>query len=166
MTKGEGGVKVLRDANDELHLMQTDDIEKTATTLLEDNLNEFLAERRHIQPILEPQVSNLSLEPSGATPIPPQAPDFHSVPKIVFLPSPSLPYTPRWTPLFNFDTYFAEIDAARKRSGRKSGIMRRDNQGSECASPGDLVWYGETVTSTQTMLDRYVITSRCTGLSC
>jgi biotin--protein ligase len=61
---------------------------------------------------------------------------------------------PSWTPLFNIDTYWKELDSVRKSAGRKTGVMRKDEKGVERAALGDLLFYGETVTSTQTMLDR------------
>jgi biotin--protein ligase len=151
------GWKSLRDANDELRISAVDRIGGGKGRSNEDDVAHFLAERRRIAPILEPQIESLSLASSSASPAPPQPPDFHSVPKVVLLPSPALPYTPRWTPLFNFNSYWSELNAARKRSGRRSGVLQDDGEnGGQRVTLGDLVWYGETVTSTQTMLDRYV----------
>jgi biotin--protein ligase len=145
----EGDASILRDGNDELRFV---DVSTLATESGPSDITKYLAKRRRDQPVLEPTIEKLSLE-SADTPAPPQAPDFHSIPKTILLPSQSLTYSPSWTPLFNIDTYWAELDKARQKSGRKSGVMRRDGQG-ERAAVGDLLWYGETVTSTQTMIDR------------
>jgi biotin--protein ligase len=154
MTEGEGGWKMLRDGNDVLLIGEIDAMAEDVPPSAE-AVTRALAKRRRAPPKHEalPPVETLSLE--DTTPPPPQLPDFHSVPKTVLLPSSSQPYTPSWTPLFNFETYWAELTAARKRSGKKSGVLRRSS-GDEGEHPalGDLVWYAETVTSTQTMLDQ------------
>lgn len=151
MEQGSGGWKVLRDGNDELHIGE---IDLLSTAGAQPDVTDYLAGRRREQPVLEPNVESLSLD-STAAPVP-QPPDFHSVPKTMLLPSPALPYSPSWTPLFNMSTYWTELDNARKSSGRKTGVLRKDGQGGERAAVGDHMWYGETVTSTQTMLDRFV----------
>jgi biotin--protein ligase len=149
LVSSDDGWRTLRDGNDELLVGETEQVDK------ESGVATYLAERRRSRPsqLDEPDLSHLSLS-TDAQPIP-QPPDFHSIPKTILLPSASLPYIPRWTPLFNFETYWAELDQARKRVGRRSGVLRKDQvEGGERATLGDLVWYGETVTSTQTMLDR------------
>ena len=154
MQDGESGVKILRDGNDELHIREVTTLAEAGPSSHSD-VAQYLGKRRRETPTFPPTVQNLSLE-SSTTLEPPQPPDFHSLPKTTLLPSSSLPYTPRWTPLFNFETYWRELDATRKRTGRKSGVVRRDEvEGGERAALGDLLWYAETVTSTQTMLDRY-----------
>ncbi|WVW80144.1 biotin-[acetyl-CoA-carboxylase] ligase [Kwoniella bestiolae CBS 10118] len=149
----EDGWDVLRDGNDQIHFGTPDSTSSTSTS--EDDVTKWLARKRRDQPKSEPpSIESLNIDPKGdVSPPIPQPPDFHAISKTVLLPSPSIPYTPRWTPLFNFDTYWTELDNARKGSGRRSGVMRKSEQGEKCAL-GDLILYGETVTSTQTMLDR------------
>ncbi|KAK4690100.1 biotin---protein ligase, partial [Tremellales sp. Uapishka_1] len=140
LVKGPGDSTTLRDGNDELRLVK-----------LPEDVPTFLAGRRRNRPEFpsaDLDIQSLSID----KPPQPQMPDFHSIPKTVLLPTSS--YEPDWTPLFNFDTYWSELDSARRRIGRKSGVMRKDHDGKDRACLGDLVWYGETVTSTQTMLDR------------
>jgi biotin--protein ligase len=115
----DGETRVLRDGNDELR------IERTKGDMVDE-----LAKRRVTKPTLPP-LERLSLEPASNTVEPPAMPDFHAIPKTVYLPHQ---YSPSWTPLFNFETYWK---AQRGKLGR-------------------MVLYAETVTSTQTMLDRYV----------
>ncbi|KIR32592.1 biotin-[acetyl-CoA-carboxylase] ligase [Cryptococcus deuterogattii MMRL2647] len=150
--KQEDGWNVLRDANDEIRFGTTEATspERAAS---EDGITQWLAEARRTRPVFPPSIEDLSLQ-SDSTPQPPSPPNLHSLTKTILLPSSSVEYSSRWTPLFNFSTYWDELDQARKRSGRRSGVMRQrsDGQGETC-SLGDLVLYGETVTSTQTMLD-------------
>lgn len=146
----EDGVSVLQDGNDELRIST---VERPDGSSDGKDLTHFLARRRRDQPLQPPSIENLSLE-STTPPAPPPLPDLHVIPKTLLLPSTSFPYTPNWTPLFNIETYWTELDAARKRAGRKTGVMRKDDAGHERASVGDHLLYGETVTSTQTMLDR------------
>jgi biotin--protein ligase len=148
----EDVVTVLRDGNDELRISTVDQPDGQSADADED-LTRYLARRRREQPPQPPTLENLSLD-STTPPAPPPMPDFHIIPKSLLLPSTSTPYSPNWTPLFNIETYWNELDMARKRYGRKTGIMRKDESGNERASVGDLLLYGETVTSTQTMLDR------------
>lgn len=143
----ENRVEILRDGNDELRLTPVDSVADESQSIVQQ-----LAARRRETPPMPPPIENLSV--NSSEPAPPQPPDFHSIPKTLYLPSLSTPYSPSWTPLFNIDTYWTELDQARKRLGRKSGVMRRDHAGGDRAAVGDLLWYGETVTSTQTMLDR------------
>lgn len=144
----EDTARILRDGNDELRIIASDAFANDSTA---SSIVRRLAARRREPPPLPPPIENLSVDSSEPTP--PQPPDFHSIPKTLIVPS-STPYSPSFTPLFNIETYWAELDLARKRSGRKSGVMRKDHVGSDRAAVGDLLWYGETVTSTQTMLDR------------
>ncbi|XAO22968.1 biotin-[acetyl-CoA-carboxylase] ligase [Cryptococcus bacillisporus CA1280] len=150
--KQEDGWNVLRDANDEIRFGTTEATspERAAS---EDGITQWLAGARRTRPVFPPSIEDLSLQ-SDSTPQPPSPPNFHSLTKTILLPSPTVEYSSRWTPLFNFSTYWDELDQARKRSGRRSGVMRQgsDGQGERC-SLGDLVLYGETMTSTQTMLD-------------
>ncbi|KAL1406391.1 biotin holocarboxylase synthetase [Vanrija albida] len=142
---GPGKWETLRDANDQLEVGSVD--------LLEPGVPSNLAKRRRTEPEYPPAVQELSLDDG---PVPPQPPDFHSLTKTILLPGKT-PYSADWTPLFNIDTYWAELDAVRKRAGRKTGVLRRDElskTGGERPAVGDLIFYGETVTSTQTMLDR------------
>jgi biotin--protein ligase len=143
----EGSKKVLRDGNDELHIMLTDTIAVDGGAA---GVAAHLASMRRSKPIFPPPVQELSIEPSATTPEPPLPPDFNSLPKTILLSSNDIAYTPRWTPLFNFETYWSELDESRKRVGKKSGVMRPG----EKIALGDLVWYAETITSTQTILDR------------
>ncbi|OXB34659.1 biotin-[acetyl-CoA-carboxylase] ligase [Cryptococcus neoformans] len=150
--KQKDGWDVLRDANDEIRFGTTEATspERAAS---EDGITQWLAEARRTQPVFPPSIQDLSIQ-SDSTPPPPSPPDLHSLTKTILLPSPSVEFSSRWTPLFNFSTYWDELDQARKRSGRRSGVMRQglDGQAEKC-SLGDCVLYGETVTSTQTMLD-------------
>lgn len=146
----ENGTIMLRDGNDELRISGVDRPDRSSDG---DDLTRYLARRRREQPPQPLALEDLSLD-ANAPPPPPPLPDFHAVPKTLLLPSSSTPYSPSWTPLFNIETYWEELDLARKRAGRKTGIMRKDESGAERASVGDLLMYGETVTSTQTMLDR------------
>lgn len=149
-----GGYRVLRDANDELRITDTASFGGESSTLA---VTAELARRRRDQPKPEePAIENLKLE-DGAEPPLPQPPDFHALPKTIVLPSADVPYQPSWTPLFNFETYWSELEAARKRAGKKYGALKRSVvDGKQEPSLGDQVWYAETVTSTQTMLDRCV----------
>ncbi|WWC87886.1 biotin-[acetyl-CoA-carboxylase] ligase [Kwoniella dendrophila CBS 6074] len=151
----ENGWQILKDGNDQLSFGPIKSTSKDLNSSSEDEVTRWLAKKRRDQPTLEtPSIEKLNIDSSGeASPPIPQPPDFHSIPKTVLLPSSTIPYTPRWTPLFNFSTYWSELDAARKSTGRRSGVMRKSDQGDNCAL-GDLIIYGETVTSTQTMLDR------------
>lgn len=125
-----GITKITTDDNGERVLRDgNDEIHFTSSSAF-NNVTEELARRRRTKPAL-PQLEKLSLEPATTTIEPPQPPDFHSVPKTVIVPENNA-YNPSWTPLFNFDTYFK---AMKRKLGRT-------------------VLYGETVTSTQTMLDR------------
>ncbi|WRT65701.1 biotin-[acetyl-CoA-carboxylase] ligase [Kwoniella shivajii] len=143
---------ILNDGNDQIRFGDITAISGETTS--EDEVARWLAKKRREQPIFDPpSVENLNLNSNEITPPIPQPPDFHSIPKTVLLPSFQTPYSARWTPLFNFSTYWSEIDLARKSGGRRSGIMRKGDEGEKCAL-GDLLFYGETVTSTQTMLDR------------
>ncbi|WVQ93402.1 biotin-[acetyl-CoA-carboxylase] ligase [Kwoniella sp. CBS 9459] len=153
MTKNDQW-SVLRDGNDEINFGSVDVLSHASSTS-EDDVSKWLAGKRRDQPVFEPpSVESLSIDESGsASPPIPQPPDFHSLTKTVLLPSSSIPYTSRWTPLFNGSTYWTELDGARKSSGRRSGVLRKGEDGERC-SLGDLLLYGETVTSTQTMLDR------------
>ncbi|BEI87350.1 uncharacterized protein CcaverHIS019_0100680 [Cutaneotrichosporon cavernicola] len=132
--------KTLRDGNDEVEVRSVDAVPDVAS---------FLAKRRLTEPEYPPAIGELSL--GDSTPAA-KAPDMHSLTKTLLLPG-AKEYNASWTPLFNFDTYWTELDAARKRSGRATGIMREGPSGSRPAL-GDLMLYGEAVTSTQTMLDR------------
>ncbi|EIW66559.1 biotin-[acetyl-CoA-carboxylase] ligase [Tremella mesenterica] len=139
----QGSWKTLRDGNDELHITSTSSVLHTGS------MSTYLATWRRAPPPVSKEIKleDLTLEDS-ATSIP-QPPDFNKIPKTILLPSHSLPYSPTWTPLFNFTTYWTALDAVRKRAGRKSGLLRNGKP-----TLGDLLWYAETVTSTQTMLDR------------
>lgn len=139
---------ILRDGNDELHILDTHAFGGESSQAA---ITRELARRRREQPVFPP-IEQLSLEPSDNTPAPPPASDFHSIPKIIITPS-DLAYSPSWTPLFNFETYWRALAASRKANGKKHGQMRTVD-GRQRPSLGDLVWYAETVTSTQTMLDR------------
>jgi biotin--protein ligase len=145
----EGPVTVLRDGNDDLRIGVVDNPESARR---DETLPAYLARRRRDPPPMPPPLEDLALDSSAQAR--PPVPDFHSIPKQLLLPSTSTPYSPTWTPLFNIDTYWTELDAARKRVGRKSGVMRKDHLGGDRAAVGDHLFYGETVTSTQTMLDR------------
>ena len=143
----EANGKVLRDGNDELHILSTETVAVDGGSA---GVVAHLASKRRSRPVFPPPVQGLSIEPSATTPEPPLPPDFNSLPKTILLPSEKITYTPRWTPLFNFETYWAELDQSRKRAGKKSGVVRKDGK----PALGDLVWYAETITSTQTILDR------------
>lgn len=114
----------------------------------------FLSKARRTEPKHEPKMEDLSI---GDQPPLPKPMDFKDIPKLVLLPGKEQ-YTPEWTPLFNFETYWAELDQARKEAGRRTGVMRTDElskgRTGERSSVGDVLFYGEAVTSTQTMLDR------------
>jgi biotin--protein ligase len=137
---GPEGFQVLRDGNDEFEAGPVDAVPDVAA---------FLAKRRRTEPEYPPAIQELSL--ADSTPAP-KAPDMHALTKTLLLPG-AKPYNAGWTPLFNFDTYWAELDAARKRAGRSTGVLR-DDKGGKRPALGDLMLYGEAVTSTQTMLDR------------
>jgi biotin--protein ligase len=141
---GDGNkVRTLRDGNDEIDITTVDAVPE---------LTAELAARRRAKPIFPPAIEELSLSGEPAVP---QPPNLHALTKTLFLPG-ATPYSPAWTPLFNFDTYWTELDAVRKRRGRRTGVLRADEMaaGKERAAIGDNLLYGETVTSTQTMLDR------------
>jgi biotin--protein ligase len=138
---------ILRDGNDEIHVVSVDTVAAEGEAA---GVAAYLASKRRTKPVFPPPVEQLSVEPSTTTPEPPQMPDLNALPKFILTSSEKIDYTPRWTPLFNFETYWQEIDAARKRVGRKSGVMRSGNK----LALGDLVWYAEAITSTQTILDR------------
>lgn len=141
----EGGFSVLRDGNDEVQIGPVDAVS---------DVTAFLAQRRRAEPEYPPSVAELSISDSAPVAAPP---DMHALTKTLLVPG-SAPYSAAWTPLFNFDTYWAELDGVRKRFGRRTGVMRTDenskNKQGERAALGDLILYGEAVTSTQTMLDR------------
>ena len=141
----------LRDANDELQIYKASKLPDTAST--SDGVAAYLNKARRTAPAFPPSVQKLSIG-SDAQPEPPLPPDFHAIPKSIITPTSSSPYHSRWTPLFNFETYWIALAAARKRLGGKVGQMRKDTvDGGERPLVGDLLWYAETVTSTQTMLD-------------
>jgi biotin--protein ligase len=148
---GPSQAKVLKDSNDEIHLTILGSTHDLSTA---DDVVAYLANKRRDAPVAEAEMGKLSLQDGSAAAQLPQAPDFHALSKSILLPAQSIPYTPRWTPLFNFETYWASLDTARSGSGRKSGVLRRDSKGIEKPALGDLLFYAETVTSTQTMLDR------------
>ncbi|WWC68621.1 biotin-[acetyl-CoA-carboxylase] ligase [Kwoniella pini CBS 10737] len=153
MTQEEEGWKVLEDGNDQISFGPVEATSGSASTS-ENEIVQWLAKRRRDQPKLEtPSIENLKIDDGDASPPIPQPPDFHSLPKTVLLPSSTIPYTPRWTPLFSFSSYWSELDLARKGAGKRSGVLRKGEEGEKSAL-GDLIIYGETVTSTQTMLDR------------
>jgi biotin--protein ligase len=137
----------LRDGNDELQITSIDAIADNGGQA---GIAAYLASKRRSKPVLPPAIQNLSIEPSDTTPEPPLLPDLNAIPKTILTPSSDIGYSARWTPLFNFETYWAELDSARKRVGRKSGVLRPSGQ----PALGDLVWYAEAITSTQTILDR------------
>lgn len=149
LTNEENGKAVLNDGNDQLRITDV----STFGNQKPEGVTQELARRRRDKPTFPPPVESLSIEPSSTTPAPPPPPDFHSLPKTLIMPSTDEPYSPSWTPLFNFDTYWKELEAARRRNGKKHG-GKRIVAGKETASLGNLVWYAETVTSTQTMIDR------------
>ncbi|GMK55012.1 hypothetical protein CspeluHIS016_0200680 [Cutaneotrichosporon spelunceum] len=134
------GFKTLRDGNDEIEVGSVDAVP---------DITAYLAKRRRTEPEYPPAIQELSI--ADSTPAV-KAPDMHALTKTLLLPG-NKEYNASWTPLFNFDTYWAELDAARKRSGRATGILREGPTGSRPVL-GDLMLYGEAVTSTQTMLDR------------
>lgn len=142
----DGNEQVLRDGNDQLRIAPINAIAEDGGAA---GVAAYLASKRRSKPVFPPPVEALSIEPSASTPEAPLPPDFNSLPKYVFTPSDTVKYTPRWTPLFNFDTYWRELDESRKMAGKKSGVMVAGKQ-----ALGDLVWYAETITSTQTILDR------------
>ncbi|ODN76679.1 biotin-[acetyl-CoA-carboxylase] ligase [Cryptococcus amylolentus CBS 6039] len=147
------GWSFLRDANDEVRFGEVEATCEDAEAS-EESVAKWLGTARRTKPVFEPALDKLSLDEESDVPRPPSPPDLHSLLKTVLLASPSIPYSPRWTPLFNLSTYWTELDQARKRLGRRSGIMRPGRDGlDERCSLGDCVLYGETVTSTQTMLD-------------
>ena len=149
--RDETGIRALRDANDELRLYEASRLPDTAST--SDGVTAYLSRARRTAPVFPPSVQKLSME-SDAPPEPPLTPNFHSIPKTIITPNSSLPYSARWTPLFNFDSYWMALTSARKRLGSKVGQLRKDTvDGGERPLVGDLLWYAETVTSTQTMLD-------------
>lgn len=151
LVEGESGSRILRDGNDEFHILDTHAFGGESST---GAISQQLAKRRREKPIYPPSVDGLSLESSSSAPPPPPIPDFHSLPKTVITPTRDIPYSPSWTPLFNLETYWAELAAVRKASGKRHGQLRKGKDGKEKASLGDLMWYAETVTSTQTMIDR------------
>lgn len=56
----------------------------------------------------------------------------------------------KWTPLFNWSTFWTELNASRKREMDKGGHDVKEG----LLRLGDLMMYSEAVTSTQTMLDK------------
>jgi hypothetical protein len=62
---------------------------------------------------------------------------------------------PEWTPLFDLHAYWQDLDSERKRIGRQT----QPSDGETAPRVGDLLLYSEAIASTQTMLDRYVISS-------
>ena len=58
----------------------------------------------------------------------------------------------KWTPLFNWSTFWKELDSARKSERDKGGHDVKMGE----TRLGDLMLYSEAVTSTQTMLDKCV----------
>jgi hypothetical protein len=62
---------------------------------------------------------------------------------------------PEWTPLFDLNAYWQDLDSERKRIGRQT----QPSYGETAPRVGDLLLYSEAIASTQTMLDRYVISS-------
>nr|ODO02444.1 biotin-[acetyl-CoA-carboxylase] ligase [Cryptococcus depauperatus CBS 7855] len=150
--KSNGKWKVLEDANDTIRFGPVGTTFE-GSQASESGVTAWLAKCRRTQPTPEPSMESLSLEPSSTSL--PLLPDFHKLVKTVLcLSGSSLPYSSRWTPLFNFSTYWTELDLARKKDGRRSGILRQGkNDLEERCSLGDCILYGETVTSTQTMLD-------------
>jgi biotin--protein ligase len=61
----------------------------------------------------------------------------------------------RWTPLFDWSTFWSELDAERKVVSDQGGRDTKEGQ----TRLGDLMLYSEAVTSTQTMLDKSVFPS-------
>jgi biotin--protein ligase len=153
---GDDGFMVLRDANDELRICTSSTVASTSSDTLESGVTTYLSNARRTPPTSELLIADLQLDDMKNLPPPV---DFNSMPKTILSPDKGLVYTPRWTPLFNFNTFWTGIDAARKRSGRKSGVMRRDNDNVDKVALGDLLFYAETVTSTQIMLDKLVQSS-------
>lgn len=165
MVDQEGGL-VLKDANDEILIkdLKSFSASSPSATTAENQITKLLSEKRRSAPVFPPSLHKLDIQDSdksASTPEPAQPPDFNALTKTFLAPSQAAPYSSRWTPLFNFDTYWSELNDARKRVGRKSGHLRKDEvEGGERASLGDLLFYAETVTSTQTMLDRWVFLTR------
>lgn len=139
------GWERLRDGNDEIDIGSVD---------LVGDVPAYLAKRRRETPEFPPAIEDLAITDSVA---PPKAPDLHSLRKTMLEPG-STPYSPAWSPLFNFNTYWSELDRARDADGRRTGVLRADEMSpgrkGERPTIGDLLFYGESVTSTQTMLDR------------
>lgn len=143
--KDVDGWKRLRDGNDEIDIGSVD---------LVGDVPAYFSKRRREVPEFPPSIADLSITDGVA---PPKAPDLHSLRKTI-LTHGTTPYSASWTPLFNFGTYWAELDEARKNDGRRTGVLRTDElspgQKGERAAIGDNLFYAESVTSTQTMLDR------------
>ncbi len=59
-----------------------------------------------------------------------------------------------WTPLFDFERYWKGLDEERRRVGVKTSWARESERWDGSKRLGDVVLYGEAVTSTQTMLDK------------
>lgn len=146
LVKGPGDWETLRDGND---VIETGPVE-----LLGSDIPAELMKRRRTKPEFPPVIEELSISDQA---VPPQPPNFHALTKTLLVPG-STQYSPSWTPLFNMETYWEELDAVRKRQGRRTGVMRADElspgKRGERAALGDLVLYAETITSTQTMIDR------------
>jgi len=148
------GTSSLQDANDLLHIKSVNQF--AASSSSSGSIPHRLAEWRRSPPSLEsasPPIENLTISET-APPAPPPAPDFNSIPKTLLLPCRDTPYAASWTPLFNFETYWSELAVVRKKYGKRHGALKKGFSGKEEPALGDLVWYAETVTSTQTMLDR------------
>lgn len=145
LEQAESGFQKLVDGNDTFNIGPVDAV---------GDVPAFLSKARRTEPVHPPALEDLTL--NDEPPIPKPV-DFKDVPKTVLLPGEE-PYSPDWTPLFNFETYWAELDQARKESGRRTGVMRTDElskgRTGERSSIGDVLFYGEAVTSTQTTLDR------------
>jgi biotin--protein ligase len=128
------GVRVLKDANDTFHL--------TALGPEASDVSSALVHARNTPPPAPPVVEDDGSEEANLPPNPQAV--FDAMPKHIYLPS-SNAISRDWTPLWDLERYWQALSQARASASRRTLSV---------AQTGDVLCYGEAVTSTQTMLDR------------
>lgn len=131
--EGSDAIRVLKDANDTFHFISVASSTSDVTSALH---------TARSTPPPAPSVVEDDASEEAKLPPNPQA-VFDAMPKHIYLPSSSS--SPRdWTPLWDLERYWQALTQARIAAGSRAVKPQT----------GDILCYGEAVTSTQTMLDR------------
>lgn len=118
---GENGSALLKDANDSFTFIASSSLSRPLSSIVS-------------------QLRSLPLEDAEGS-------DLHALPKTVVVVDSQLEPAAQWSPHFDLERYWAELDDERSKLGGSSGEKVRF---------ADVMLYSEAVTSTQTMLDKCV----------